>query len=452
MNERSTHRAPRLSRRRLLQGIAYGTLAQAVPGRLASADGGPRRPANLVLLFHPNGLEDGWQPRDVDGDGFSERRFELGEALAALGRHREDILVVEGIRGGIGNEILGHQEGMTSLWTGARIDSEEAFAGHPSIDRLIAERLGGGTPFSTLDLGVQTSAGGRFRNTTAMLYDGRGVAVEPEDDPNAAFERLFRAGMGGPDELAAARRARRSVFDLVRAQLGDIGGSYGRDDRARLEQHRQHLSDLEARLQALAEQTCETDFPEHPYTATRVSRDDALFPEVAALQMDLLVSALSCGLARVASLQLSDSISTTRIPGVNERAGVHTLMHTGSHLEKVRINQWFAGQVASLLDRLAAVDVGGGRRLLDDTLVVWGTEMAIGNHLNDPVPFVLAGGGRDDGYFELGRRVRLAGAPRHTRLLVSVLHAFGLEEVQQVGDFSGPEDVGALSQLRGARS
>ena len=99
-------------------------------------------------------------------------------------------------------------------------------------------------------------------------------------------------------------------------------------------------------------------------------------------------------MTRVVSLQLSNSISDRKIPGVNPNMGIHPTMHAGTKSERITINRYFVGVVASLLQKLADA------QLLDDTLVVWGSEMAIGNHLRNPVPFFVFGGHPSQGYFK----------------------------------------------------
>jgi hypothetical protein len=121
-------------------------------------------------------------------------------------------------------------------------------------------------------------------------------------------------------------------------------------------------------------------------------------------------------------------------------------MHTRPKEDKVKINRFFVQELASLLGKLAAQKRSDGTTLLDETLVVWGSEMALGNHLNNPVPFVVAGGG---GALKLGHYADLQDHPRHTRLLVTALKTLGIEDVQVLGDLRGENDQGPLNGLRG---
>jgi hypothetical protein len=162
------------------------------------------------------------------------------------------------------------------------------------------------------------------------------------------------------------------------------------------------------------------------------------------LQCQLLATALECGLTRVASVQLSNSVSPLQIVGANTGLGVHVTMHTGTRADKVRINQFFAGAAARLLGALDAVKRPDGSSLLDETVVVWGSEMAVGNHLRDPVPFFVFGGHPTRGPIRTGRLLELTSGERHTRLLLSVLEAFGVPGHQTLGDLTDDSSRGVL--------
>jgi hypothetical protein len=73
---------------------------------------------------------------------------------------------------------------------------------------------------------------------------------------------------------------------------------------------------------------------------------------------------------------------------------------------------------AKLLDQLDAVPEGNGS-LLDNTMVVWGSELGTGNtHSFKSTPFVVAGGG--GGAYATGRFLEYADKLDHNRLLVSI--------------------------------
>ena len=84
----------------------------------------------------------------------------------------------------------------------------------------------------------------------------------------------------------------------------------------------------------------------------------------------------------------------------------------------------------------------GSGTLLDNTVVVWTSELSSGNnHSMRNMPYVIAGGAS---YFDTGRYVRFGGDD-HSRLLVSLCHAMGLTDISRVGD--DEYDQGPLAGL-----
>jgi hypothetical protein len=96
----------------------------------------------------------------------------------------------------------------------------------------------------------------------------------------------------------------------------------------------------------------------------------------------------------------------------------------------VQICRWFSEKFAVLLDKLDAVREGNGT-MLDNTLVVWGTEVATGAHNFDNVPFIVAGGGAKG--VRSGRLLNAGGAFHH-RLLVSIAQYMGQNDITRFGD------------------
>jgi hypothetical protein len=83
-----------------------------------------------------------------------------------------------------------------------------------------------------------------------------------------------------------------------------------------------------------------------------------------------------------------------------------------------KINTFYAEEFAYLLKRLKETPVAGGGTLLDQALIVWGTEIDNGNsHDHFDMPFVLAGGGagRLNGARSWITRARSTSGARSTR-------------------------------------
>ncbi|HMR08579.1 MAG TPA: hypothetical protein PKA88_22515, partial [Polyangiaceae bacterium] len=92
----------------------------------------------------------------------------------------------------------------------------------------------------------------------------------------------------------------------------------------------------------------------------------------------------------------------------------------------IKINTWYAEQFAYLLQKMSEVPEGDGT-LLDNSVVLWCNELGSGNtHSRKKLPIVLAGG--LGGHFKTGRFLKYASGTAHSKLLVSLMQAFGIQK------------------------
>jgi hypothetical protein len=210
------------------------------------------------------------------------------------------------------------------------------------------------------------------------------------------------------------------------------------------------------------------------------------YPQIGKLQLDLMTLAYSCDLTRVASMQWSTAESTvvhswlanppfpylTALPALaytgtqehhmlthNETVAVSALNMTynPANPENMTLNQnqvgtvrtdlshidtWYAQQYAYLLSQLKAIAQPNGTTLLDNTLLLWTSELGVGGvHSYTNIPYVLAGGsgvGLKGGRFidYLGPTAYPPGqnaipygvGPAHNKMFVSFLNMMGINE------------------------
>jgi len=143
--------------------------------------------------------------------------------------------------------------------------------------------------------------------------------------------------------------------------------------------------------------------------------------------------ALACDLTRVGTIQWERSVGDVRFTWLGITRGHHAISHdpdtnTDSVELLTKINTWYAGQFAYVLDKLACIKEGTGT-MLDNTLVFWCNELSRGNaHSHPDMPFVLAG--RAGGALKTGRFLQFPKKPAvpHNNLLVSIMNAMGLPD------------------------
>lgn len=429
-------RGASISRRALLKGL--GGMALTLPlletmgvFGSGSAYGAPAiAPKRFLVFWTPNGtVPENWH---VQGSG---SQFQLSRILEPLAPHRDDLLILDGLDALSAYKGPGdaHQKGTGQCLTGTELQ-EGNFAGAAglsagwangiSVDQAIANHVGKDTRFQSLELGVFVSG----NNVNARInYRGPAQPLPPENDPRAAFERLFGDPSQSPTERAERIARRRSVLDRVAERYQRVLPRLGSSDRQKLEAHLTAVREIEQRLDSDVGAACAA--PGRPDGGIDPGSIEQI-PAVGRLQMDLLVSALACDLTRVGTLMWMNSATDKTYPWLNIHDAHHDLAHrpdsdVDAQEKLTAIYRWYAEQYAYLLQKLKSVPEGDGT-MLDNTFIIWVSEHSRGNiHDRNELPYVAAG--RAGGSVNTGRVLRFPGTVPHNNLWVSCLNMFGVE-------------------------
>lgn len=387
-------------------------------------------------MYTPNGvIEDAWWPLP----GGTETRFELGPIHQPLAPFKDRLILLSGVglevaRAGPGGL---HQRGIGGLFTGQKLQEGSQFvdgcgktagwANGISVDQEVSRHIGQGTPFASLELGVRAldnDVQGR------IAYAGPGRPLPPMNHPREVFDRLFSTSEPAAGAGDEALLRRKSVLDAVQAQFSALSTRLSLEDRLTCDAHLELVRDVERRMvrgnldTATGPASCET--PQRPGVLDPASEKDMAL--IADLELDLLAMAFACDLTRVASFMISTSLNRIRYPFLDSLGEGHSLSHSGPSNEdaknqRIRRQTWQAGRLATLLSRLNQLREPDGSTVLDNTLVLWGSEVSRGDtHAHTNIPFLVAGGGW---HFRTGRHLSYTDAS-HGNLLVSVLNAMGV--------------------------
>jgi hypothetical protein len=349
---------------------------------------------------------------------------------------------------------------MAHFLTGVRNNGPKTSPQGPSVDQVIAQRIGPRTKLPSLQLGVQCVSPISDPLFYYMSYRGPGQPMPNEQNPVAAYQRLFAgavpAGGGQPNEatqrsIAAQLARRRSIIDNLTSEVAELSRALGATERQKLDQHLTALRGLEKLLEpnssAAASANCGA--PKLDAAGMMDWKANANFPWVTKAQTDLAVAALACDLTRVVTLQLSSGYGEVKPTWLGIDSAVHGVVHanmsSGNTPRRAIYEKWFAEQFAYLVARLKSVPEGGGT-LLDNTLAVWMSSQGDGGgHRLDIYQAALAG--RAGGYARPGfiRNYNSGGGREpHNRLLLTMCHAMGLTDIATVGEPSlcarGPLD------------
>ena len=353
-------------------------------------------PTRFIYWFNGNGIpERYWIPLETGAD------YAMTPCLSPLARLRDDVHVVSGLdnpngrTSGVGN---GHQRSMSALVSGERFTGRGA--GGPSIDQMVAEKIGSETRFRSLQVGVcQESFGTSIQRN--MSWAAKNRPLPPELIPHRLFDRLF----GTRDYGWIDRRT--SVLDAVQEQAHRLQNRLGREDSRRIDEYLSSIRDTERAISGLPEDYAETvDEPD-------AGGDPKDYPRIAKLQTDLLVHALASGQTRVASYMLSKCQSLARFPWLGlSFARHHEYSHVGgAHRARQQeimrdICRWHVEEFAYLIASLKAVPEGE-RTLLDNTAALFVHEHAeSNNHKNSGHAAIIAG---HAGRLATGRHTKLVG-------------------------------------------
>jgi len=432
------------SRRSWLRAAA-GTLALPWLPSLSRGDEAASPPLRLVLFFHPNGTvgENLWPATT------SETEFELPPILTPFSPYRDRLLLAQGINSTVAQDAKNrggpHQRGMGGVFTGQMLlegefvdgcGSTAGWADGPSVDQVVAAHIGRDTAFSSLELGVRAT----IQDVQGRIsYLASGAPLPCISDPVALYERLFFRDLSlDPSDPNSKARA---VLDSSKDQLALLQKRVGAEDRLTLDHHLSLVEDLERRMQAQAT-TCEA----LSAPAQLEVDSESTMPDISRNHLDLLAHGLSCDLTRVASVQYSTGFNQIRFPWLDEEGEGHALSHAGDSSTEAwaamtnRV-RWHAEEIAYFMGKLAAMPEGDGS-VLDNTVVLWASEISRGNsHSLNDIPYVLLGNAR--GAIKTGRSLSYDGASS-CDYLHAVLAAFGID----VPSFGHPDHAqGILSGI-----
>lgn len=428
---------PLVSRRNVLAGLGVSAaVAPFVPVLESAAGGAEAPPLRFVIFYHPHGVvRDAWLPTGTATD------FSLPSILAPLAPFKDRLVVIDGLdvkpTGPIGGP---HTVGPPFVFTASPMQEGSEFDHgcctphgwntQASIDQVVAQAISTGTPFRSVEVGVQT--GGNHPGSR-ISYAGPSQPLAPERNPEALFTNLF-GELGLDESVAAKRRADRlSVIDIVAPELEVVQNKVSSNDRLKIEAHLDALRDMETQLQT--EYSCTP-----PMEPGDTSYDDfANVGTVSRLQLDAIAETLACDMTRVASIMYrrgeNDGFPYPNLGIASEHhLTTHESLDTNlqARSDLLEIYEFYGQELAYLAGRLDGMVEPDGSTVLDNTIILWASEIAVGQtHSWSSMPFVLLGGGQ--GRLQTGRFHQFAGE-NHCRLMVSLCRAFGIE-VDSFGGF-----------------
>ncbi|MCC6807193.1 MAG: DUF1552 domain-containing protein [Deltaproteobacteria bacterium] len=471
----------RIDRRRFLLGsggamLALPMLEYFAPRTAFGAAAPP--PKRFVLLVHSHGRLTGngrGSPRQDEWVPAAAGALPAGAPspmLAALAPIRDQIVIVDGVDN-IVRHATGHGDGHYSAertCLTAMRQKADGSGGGPSIDYVVGTRIRPNASARTSVVIPASVAQAEWSYDAHHFFGSGGSSpTRISVDPKKAITELFGPPVvaGPPPALIlhdrlVARRA--SILDDVAGSFTALRGKVNAADRARLDAHAEFIRSLETRYAGGAgggvtaqgyvrpSEAAVFDYKSTSYSRGRV--DEQTVPS----QIENLVMALAGDVVRSASLHFyigydpvfpsEFSPATSPFEAGNFHAMIHdTPQVTLPNAPSLRkAFNFYARMFTRLVQRLGEVTDTDGSKLIDNTLVLWVSDMGYGAaHHDFNIPVVMAG---MPNAFPKGRG-RAVFHDRRTLgdLYAHVLRIFGgsdttFGEVGTLGSVTGRADTG----------
>jgi hypothetical protein len=270
---------------------------------------------------------------------------------------------------------------------------------------------------------------------------------------------MFQDAQLGAAAAAKARARRKSVLDGAATDYQALAAKVSGEDKRRVDAHLQSLREVEQRIAAAA--ACD------PKNVTVSAADNgAKFRSY----LDLMVLALNCDLTRVITLSFDHAGGGgIQFPWIGVNDDWHELSHQAASeyyggqalgpgtAKFLKIHQWFSQQLAYFVSQLKAITTPDGNTLFDETIILQGSEQGF-DHSHIDIPFLILAG--DKTPIRTGRYVNFVpdrpvfidgaqpdkqyGGVPHNKLLVTLLHAFGVSAASFGDPSIGGGDIDAL--------
>jgi Protein of unknown function (DUF1552) len=438
-----------MKRRHFLQGMGGMMLAlpvlEGLAAKGAAATSDPTRFA--VFMRQGNGVQ------QATSDGEPERFWpsfspgvltreqlaaDTGRAVSVLAEHAASLSILRGVYFNDPSNPCRHSGGGNQALTAARASTDECnttLALGESLDNRIVRQLGspGDEPL-TLMSGAKTGA-----LDEVLSYRGPRQLRAAERSPFAAYEDIFGLRHLEPAAREQLRTRRKSVNDLVQAELHRLRSrrDLSRADLLSLDLHLSSIRDVERGFgQGLTE-------PEVALLKAGSSEldDDAHVDEIIKLHIDVMVLAIASGARCAATLQLGPGADMTRytLDGVL-LPSFHEVSHRNTGADAVdvhhRVDRKLLGYFKYLLDRLVEHRLPQGA-LLDQGVAVYVNDVANKFHEYENVPYLVAGNA--GGFLRTGHYLDLGGVTNN-KVLNCVGAALGLKNDSgaPLDDFGDP--------------
>ena len=405
-----------IPRRTMLRGVGAAIALPLLDIMEAPAAVAKSTRVRTAYLYFPNGVaDDAWGAESIGSNGRIQR---LNSWMAPLETLKEDLLIPRQVWTPRGN---GHGAGTATWLTGGGYDDRTIHAGGISADQLAAKAHREETLLPSLELSLQGE--GYFSNSLVrnMISWSEKGPVPRDVEPRVVFDRMFRDG--GSD-------SQRSALDSVLEDARSMRRRGSIQDQRKIDEYLESIRAIERRMEFADQQRQRA--AQNSELQRSLVRPTAGIPqdheEYVRTMFDMIVLAFWSDATRVSTFMLDHGQSNRYFNFIEGVQGTwHALSHwrdasgrtedddgktswsspTAKRKQYNAVTRWHTEQVAYFLKRLKAIREPDGNTLLDNSMILYGSNLADGDqHAERNLPLVLAG--RGGGSIETGREVQFS--------------------------------------------
>jgi hypothetical protein len=405
--------AKSVARRTVLAGVGAGVAGMLLRPLQAQEAAGP--PKRILIVHRPCGtvLEKFFPP---PGDSHT---FTLPSIIASFEPLKSEMVILNGINCPRDPDWPAdkHAAALISMMCGKKFveipgtdaagdpNAKNIVAPSATIDQHLLTKVADlqGTPVPSIQSTAYAPSTAGLPSFKVMSYKGNNQALFPEVSDKDLFQRLFvgeNAGLS-PADLARKIDQNKSVLDRVHADLTRLQGLIPASQKPKLDAHLAAIQGLEKAVQGSGSTPGKMCMPPSqvalPAPVNGATQAEAEHLALAQNHLAIIQTAFQCDLTRVATFTFAHGNSDLRFQKIDAKVdkgdGHHGVSHdTGAALAQERIDQIYSEQLSAALQKMKMVKEGNGT-LLDNTLVVFFNECAIGNtHSIENMPILMLGG------------------------------------------------------------
>jgi hypothetical protein len=435
-----------LSRRTVLKaaGVSLGLpfLDAMLPAATALAQTAAKGKLRAGFFYWPHGAIQWNTPFGKEMDHWTSSgagaSFKLGHILEPLEPYKHYVTSFANLENKAPNGSV-HTLVPATWLSGIRPDQKATGAMMaPTIDQMIAEKIGQDTVLPSLEVASETTIQSAACGTGACYYSSTlsfrnaTTPLPMEFNPRKVFVQLFGAG-DTPEERATLARRKGSLLDMVNDRTHELKGTLGARDRSVLDDYLESVRETERRVEKASQR--DLTGIELPDTPIGELPD---FDEQVKLMFDLIVLAYQANVTRVASYFMVGEGTNRTYNHIGVSDAFHPLSHHANNKDRivklVKIQRYHVQRFAEFVDKLAKTP-DGEHSLLDNSLLMYGSNMSNSDrHNNYPLPNVLVGGGA--GTLRGGQHIELPEYTSLSNLHLTVVNKAGLE-LRSLADSTG---------------